>query len=76
MWNGFFTVNRFVIIFFGVLGISFMVLVLVRRRQMCRCSRNGLPARPIAHLRMVRAERCSGWDLRCLVGSWCGDSGV
>jgi hypothetical protein len=59
----------------GVLGISFMVLVLVRRRKMCRCNRNGLLVRPIAHLWMVRAARQSGGGLR-LVGSWRGDCGV
>lgn len=42
---------------------------------MCRCSRNGLLARPIAHLRTVRAVRQSGVCLR-LGGSWRGDCGV
>ena len=58
----------------GVLGISFMVLVLVRR-QMCRCSRNDLPAHPIFHLRTVRVERQSGGGLR-LVRSYFQAVGV
>ena len=41
---------------------------------MCRCNRNGLLVRPIAHLRMVRTARQSGGGLR-LVGSWRGDCG-
>lgn len=53
--------------------VSWFILVLVLRG--CRCNRNGLLARPISHLRTVRAARQSGGGLR-LVGSWRGDCGV